>query len=354
MKFEILKKSKTSRARAGILHTNHGVIQTPAFMPVGTQGSVKALTWEMMRDLNAQVVLGNTYHLAIRPGVELIREFGGLHQFTGWDKPILTDSGGYQVFSLNNIRKIYDDGVEFRSHVDGSKHYFTPESVVETQLGFNSDILMPLDICSSYANTHTKTLHELQRTTLWEQKAKTYWEAHHKGNLLFGIIQGGFFKDLRERSAKEIIQIDFPGYAIGGVSVGEPFDLMDEMIAFTSEFLPEDKPRYLMGVGFPENFDFAIAKGIDLFDCVIPTRLARHGQVFTKAGRINITNKPYTHDQTPLDPACSCFVCQKYSKAYLRHLMKVKEISGIIYLSYHNVYFLLQYVEAIRNKILEN
>lgn len=353
MKFEIIRQSQHSKARAGILHTNHGPIKTPVFMPVGTQGSVKALTWDMLHEINTQIVLANTYHLALRPGIDLIKELGGLHQFINWDKPILTDSGGFQVFSMPNMRKISEDGVAFKSHIDGSTQYFNPEKVVDLQLGFNSDILMPLDICSAYPNDREKTLRELTITTQWEARAKTHWESRHNGNILFAIVQGGFYKEYREQSANALTAIDFPGYAIGGVSVGEPIDQMEEIIRFTVDFLPESKPRYLMGVGLPENFDFAIRQGIDMFDCVIPTRLARHGQVFTNNGRKNITNQQFSNDPTPIDPNCDCYTCKRFSKAYLRHLIRSKEISGITYLTYHNVYFLVRYVENIRNKILE-
>jgi queuine tRNA-ribosyltransferase len=351
MQFEIVKKSKKTKARKGILHTKHGPIETPVFMPVGTQGTLKALTWPMVEEIGAQIVLGNTYHLALRPGIELIKEFGGLHQFTGWNKPILTDSGGYQVFSLAKMRKITKNGVEFQSHLDGKKLLFTPKSVVDLQLGFNSDILMPLDICSEYPAEYEAVKKELKITTAWEEEAKKHWEKKEKGNLLFAIVQGGMFKDLREQSAKELIDIDFPGYAIGGLSVGEPKELMDELIPFVTDRLPENKPRYLMGVGLPENLEYAISQGVDMFDCVAPTRLARHGHVFTNSGKINLKNQQYVNDKTPLDKTCSCSTCKNYSKAYLRHLLMAKEISGIILLTYHNVYYLVNLVKRIGTDI---
>lgn len=350
--FEIIKKSKKSKARAGVFHTAHGPIMTPAFMPVGTQGTVKSLTPDMLKNLGAQIILGNTYHLSLRPGVELIKKFGGLHQFIGWDKPILTDSGGFQVFSLSKIRKITAEGVIFQSHIDGSKHLFTPESVVDLQLSFNSDILMPLDICSGYPTSYEQTLKELEITTKWETRAKAHWDKHHTGQQLFSIMQGGMYKDLREKSAEALNALDFPGYAIGGVSVGEPSDLLDEITAISAAFLPENKPHYLMGVGLPENLDFSIKHGIDLFDCVIPTRLARHAQALTSEGKLNIRNKQFAEDMTPLDPTCTCYTCTGFSRAYLRHLIMCKEILGHTLMSLHNVHYLVHLVEAIRQDII--
>jgi queuine tRNA-ribosyltransferase len=352
MKFEIIKKSKKSKARAGILHTNHGPIETPVFMPVGTQGTVKALTPEMLAEIGVEIILGNTYHLSLRPGADLIEKFGGLHKLINWNKPILTDSGGYQVFSLSKMRKITKDGVSFRSHIDGSKKMFTPESVVDLQRKFNSDIMMPLDICSAYPSDKSDILREMKITHKWEQAAKDYWEKKTNGQLLFGIIQGGMHKDLREQSAKAISKIDFPGYAIGGLSVGEPIELMEEYIEFTVDFMPEKKPRYLMGVGLPENLDFAIHKGIDMFDCVMPTRLARHGHFFTSAGRKNIRNSQFINDEKPLADGCTCYTCKHYSRAYLRHLFVAKEILSMILMTYHNVFYLVNFVKKIRKEIL--
>ncbi len=350
--FELIKTSKTSKARAGVLHTNHGIIQTPVFMPVGTQATVKSLSPDMLHQAHVQVVLSNTYHLSLRPGVALIREFGGLHAFMNWHKPILTDSGGFQVFSLSKIRKIYPEGVSFRSHIDGSTHLFTPERVMDLQFGFNSDIMMPLDICTPYPATYDQTLHDLTITTEWERQAKKYWDDHNQGQLLFAIVQGGAYPDLRKKSAQSLVELDFPGYAIGGVSVGEPIHDLNAQIATTVAYLPEDKPRYLMGVGLPENLTFAIQQGVDMFDCVIPTRLARHGQAMTSQGRLSLRNKQFFSDKTALDPTCDCWVCASYSRAYIRHLLVAKEIFGVVLLSAHNVHYLVQFVAKIRQDIL--
>ncbi len=352
MHFEIIKKSKKSKARAGILHTKRGSIKTPVFMPVATQGAIKALTWQDMEELNTQIVLGNTYHLALRPGIDLIKKFGNLHNFINWQKPILTDSGGYQVFSLSKIRKISEEGVYFKSHIDGASHFFTPEKVIQLQLDFDSDIMMPLDICTAYPSTHAKTLADLEKTFEWESAAKEYWQKHEKENLLFAITQGGFYKDLRTRSTEELVGLDFPGYAIGGLSVGEPKELLDEMIAYSANLLPEEKPHYLMGVGLPENLPMAINEGIDMFDCVVPTRLARHGHFFTHEGKFNILNQRFLEDSQPLEPNCSCYTCKNFTRAYLRHLLKCREITGLILLSYHNTHFLIRLVEKIREDIL--
>ncbi|MDA1352915.1 MAG: tRNA guanosine(34) transglycosylase Tgt [bacterium] len=352
--FELIKTAKNHRGRVGKLHTNHGIINTPAFMPVGTQGSVKAVTVDMLHDINTQIILGNTYHLSLRPGVDLIKEFGGLHRFINWNKPILTDSGGYQVFSLKGLRKVDNDGVTFQSHLDGSKVRFTPEGVVDLQLGFNSDILMPLDICTPYPAEKLQVAVDMAITAKWETRQRDHWEKHRdKGNLLFGIIQGGMHADLREESAKDITALDFPGYAIGGLSVGESADIMSEMTAITTAFMPEDKPRYLMGVGLPENMRAAIEAGIDMFDCVAPTRLARHGQFFaSEHQRSNISNEQFKTDQRPLVESCQCMTCQHYSRAYIRHLFKAKEMLAATLLSVHNLAFLIHLVDEIRNDIL--
>lgn len=350
--FQVIKTSQKSKGRAGIFHTAHGPILTPAFMPVGTQGTVKSLTPDMLHGLGAQIILGNTYHLSLRPGIDLIKSFGGLHQFIGWDKPILTDSGGFQVFSLSKIRKITPEGVIFQSHIDGSKHLFTPENVVDLQLGFNSDILMPLDICSGYPTSYEQTHQELDITTAWETRAKKHWDIHHTHQQLFSIMQGGMYPDLRKKSAEALVALDFPGYAIGGVSVGEPTALLEEITAVSASFLPENKPRYLMGVGLPDNLSFAVGHGIDLFDCVIPTRLARHAQAMTSEGKLNIRNKQFTQDKSPLDPLCTCYTCRHFSRAYLRHLVMCQELLGHTLMSLHNVHYLVHLVEAIRNDIL--
>ena len=291
--FEIIQKSSKTKARKGKIHTRHGIIETPVFMPVGTQATVKSLSPDMLIALGAEIILSNTYHLYLRPGEALIKQFNGLHKFMAWNKPILTDSGGYQIFSLSKLRKITDEGVAFKSHIDGSTHTFTPKSVIDTQLALNSDIMMPLDICSDYPSTEKKIRKELDITHQWEAKAKDYWEKKHQHHWLFAIVQGGMFKHLREESAKILTTIDFPGYAIGGLSVGEPTNLLEELISHTTPLLPENKPKYVMGLGLPENLEFAINQGIDMFDCVIPTRLARHGQVFLENGRKNITRSEF-------------------------------------------------------------
>lgn len=352
--FEILRKSSTSKARAGKLHTAHGTIETPVFMPVGTQATVKALTPQHLKDSQAQIILGNTYHLSLRPGVDLIKQFGGLHEFMAWDRPILTDSGGFQVFSLAANRKIDPDGVTFKSHIDGSSHRFTPESVVDLQLGFNSDILMPLDICTEYPATEAATRRDLAITHDWERRAFDHWQAHKKDQQLFAIVQGGMYPHLRDESVAALTQLDFPGFAIGGVSVGEPMDKMYPIIEHTTPQLPENKPRYLMGVGEPDNLRFAIEQGIDMFDCVIPTRLARHGTVFVgeNGDKLSIKNSQFFDDKSPLDETCSCYTCQNFSRAYLRHLFKAGEILAMTLLSLHNVHFLVEFVQKIRQEIL--
>ena len=352
--FEIIAKDPHSKARAGILHTNHGPIETPVFMPVGTQATVKGMTPEMLTAMGAQIILGNTYHLSLRPGVDLIQRFGGLHSFMNWDKPILTDSGGYQVFSLKGMRKITSDGVTFQSHIDGSSHLFTPKRVIDLQLGFNSDIMMPLDICTPYPSEKEIVAMDMAQTFLWEKEAREYWDEKASGQLLFGLVQGGMHRDLRDESARDIVSLDFPGYAIGGLSVGEPVELLEEMTAFTAPLLPEDKPRYLMGVGLPENMRQAIESGIDMFDCVAPTRLARHGHFFTGNGKKNIKNRSYFDDLSPLDAECGCYACRHFSKAYIRHLMVTKEMMGAILMTVHNLSFLLNQVNHIRQHMINH
>lgn len=350
-KFEIIKQSSHSKARIGKLHTPHGIIETPCFMPVGTQGTVKALTPEMIHATDSQIILANTYHLALRPGAKTIEKFGGLHQFINWNKPILTDSGGYQVFSLSNNRKITNEGVIFQSHIDGSKHTFTPTSVIDLQTTFNSDIMMVLDICSAYNTSKKQTADEMEITHKWEKTAVTYWKEKNIPNWLFGIIQGGFFKDLRKESAEELTALDFPGYAIGGLSVGEPIDLMHEYISYCSDLLPRNKPKYVMGIGLPENIHHAIHEGIDMFDCVLPTRIARHGQVFINNKRVNIKKSEFKHDPSPLDEHCDCYTCQHYSRAYCHHLFNAKELLAHTLLSIHNIQTLQNIIKKIKKNI---
>ena len=342
-------------ARAATLNTPHGTIETPIFMPVGTQGSVKSLDPDDLHALGAQIILGNTYHLYLRPGDEMIARRGGLHTFMRWDKPILTDSGGFQVFSLSALRKITPEGVEFSSHLDGSKHFFSPEKVVSIQKNLGSDIMMVLDECVPYGADHEYTHKSLKTTTAWAKRCRAAYTRGETGDqLMFGIVQGGFFKDLREQSAREITGIPFEGYAIGGLSVGESKTEMLDMLEHTTPLLPTNKPRYLMGVGAPMDLLNGIRQGIDMFDCVLPTRNARNGTLFTSQGKVNIKRAEYREDDGPLDPQCSCHTCRTFSRAYLRHLYVAKEILSYRLNTIHNLHFLLDLVRGARQAILEN
>jgi queuine tRNA-ribosyltransferase len=351
-KFEIEKPCSHTRARAGKLHTPHGLIETPVFMPVGTQGTVKAMTPANLDAVGTQIILGNTYHLYLRPGTEVIAQAGGLHKFMHWDKPILTDSGGYQVFSLTSMRKITEDGVTFRSQIDGSEHCFTPEKVMEIEEILGADIIMPLDECLPYPSDKDYAAKAWERTLRWIKRAK---EAH-KNDLqaLFAIVQGGTYEDLRALSAKQLVELDFPGYAIGGLSVGEPKDIMLEMLEKTIPHLPENRPRYLMGVGKPEDFITGVERGVDMFDCVLPTRIARTGTLLTWSGKIVLKNAQYRFDFSPPDPDCQCYTCSNFTKAYLRHLFISDEILGSMLATYHNIFFSLEIVRRIRQAILED
>ena len=353
IKYELIKECKQSGARLGKLHTPHGTIKTPVFMPVGTQATVKAMTPEELKDIEAEIILSNTYHLYLRPGHKLVEKAGGLHRFMNWDRPILTDSGGFQVFSLGDLRKITEEGVEFRSHIDGSKHFISPEKAIEIENALGPDIIMAFDECAPYPAEHQYVKNSLERTTRWAKRCK---DAHAKEDRqgLFGIIQGGMFKDLRIQSAKEIIDLNFPGYAIGGLSVGEPKDLMYEVLEYTVPEMPKDKPRYLMGVGSPDCLIEGVIRGIDMFDCVLPTRIARNGTAMTSIGKIVIKNAQYFDDFQPLDPNCSCYTCKNYSRAYLRHLFKAQEILSARLVTYHNLYFLIQLMKDIRLAIEED
>ena len=343
------------QARAATLSTPHGTIQTPIFMPVGTQGSVKSLDPNDLHGLGAQIILGNTYHLYLRPGDEMIARRGGLHTFMRWDKPILTDSGGFQVFSLSALRKITDEGVEFSSHIDGSKHMFTPEKVISIQKNLGSDIMMVLDECVPYGADRAYTQKSLKTTTAWAKRCREAYKHGETGDqLMFGIIQGGFFKDLRSQSAAEIMDIPFEGYALGGLSVGESKTEMLDMLEHTTPLLPTDKPRYLMGVGAPMDLLNGIRRGVDMFDCVLPTRNARNGTLFTSQGKVNIKRAEYKEDDGPLDPHCSCYTCRTFSRAYLRHLYVAKEILSYRLNTIHNLHFLLDLVRGAREAILEN
>lgn len=352
-KFELIKESKECKARLGKIYTNHGEIETPIFMPVGTKATVKAMTPDEMKDLEAQIILGNTYHLYLRPGDELIKEAGGLHKFMNWDGPILTDSGGFQVFSLGSLRKIKEEGVEFRSHIDGSKHFISPEKSIEIQNNLGSDIIMCFDECVSYPATYEYAKSSMERTTRWAKRCKEYhqdWD----NQALFGIVQGSMFEDLRKESAKQITDLDFPGYAIGGLSVGEPRNLMCEVMDYTVPLLHKDKPRYLMGVGSPDYLFEAVERGIDMADCVLPTRMARHGAFLTSKGQLTIKNAKYKKDFTPIDENCDCYTCRNYSKAYIRHLFNEKEILGARLASIHNLFFLINLMKSIRISIKED
>ena len=348
--YELLHVCKQTGARRGIVHTPHGDIQTPVFMPVGTQATVKSMTPEELKEVGAQIILANTYHLFLRPGHELIKEAGGLHKFMHWDRPILTDSGGFQVFSLGALRTISEEGVEFRSHLDGSKQFLSPEKAMEVENALGADIIMAFDECCPYPSTYEYTKKSMERTTRWAKRCK---EAHNRKEEqgLFGIIQGGFYKDLRKLSAEDLIKLDFPGYAIGGISVGEPKEEFLDILNYTAPLMPENKPRYLMGVGTPDYLVEAAIAGIDMCDCVIPTRLARHGTAFTSKGKIVVRNAIYERDFNPLDDECDCYTCKNYTRAYIRHLVKTNEILGIRLLSIHNIKFLTNLMDKVRIEI---
>jgi len=351
--YELIKEDKKTKARRGRVTTPHGVIETPVFMPVGTQATVKAMRPEQVKEMGAEIILSNTYHLYLRPGHEVIKEAGGLHKFMNWDKPILTDSGGFQVFSLGKLRKITEEGVKFSSHIDGSKHMLSPEKAIETQNALGSDIMMAFDECAPYPADRKYVKESLERTTRWLKRCKDYHKDIEKQSI-FGIMQGGMYKDLRHQSAMEIIEMDLPGYAIGGLSVGEPKDLMLEVLDYSVDYLPKDKARYLMGVGSPDYLFEGVEHGIDMFDCVLPTRIARHGLATTSNGRVNIKNAKYERDFSPLDENCNCYTCRNYSKAYLRHLFKADEMLSAMLLSNHNLYFLINMMKNIRTSIEED
>lgn len=354
--FDLLKTDTRTKARRGTVHTPHGDIQTPIFMPVGTAATVKAMRPEQVKVLGAQIILSNTYHLYLRPGHEIVREAGGLHKFMNWDGPILTDSGGFQVFSLGAMRKISEEGVQFRSHIDGSKHMLSPEKSIEIQHALGSDIIMAFDECAPYPADRDYVKSSLELTTRWLKRCKTFHEGSGRTDIqsLFGIQQGGTYKDLRKQSSEEIVALDLPGYAIGGLSVGEPKELMYDVMDDCVDMLPADKPRYLMGVGSPDCLFEGVERGIDMFDCVLPTRIARHGMAMTSRGRVNIKNAQYERDFTPLDPECDCYTCRNYSKAYLRHLFKCDEILSSMLMTNHNLHFLVNTMTNIRQSIDED
>jgi queuine tRNA-ribosyltransferase len=352
IQFEVLKTHSHSSARLGILTTPRGKINTPCFMPVGTQATVKALTRENLESFGVQIILGNTYHLYLRPGHELIRSMGGLHKFMNWPHPILTDSGGYQVFSLNKLAKVTEEGVTFQSHLDGSSHFISPERSIEIQQALGADIIMTFDEPTPYPSDISQTEKSLKLTTLWARRCKEVF--HSDTQALFGIVQGGMHPDLRKISAEQIVEIDFPGYAIGGLSVGEENNLMYDITEHTAPLLPENKPRYLMGVGTPEDLLKCSSMGVDMFDCVMPTRHARNGSLFVKGGKINIKNAQFKSDPGPIEPDCSCYTCKNYSRAYLRHLIMAGEILAMHLLTLHNSTFYQQWMVSIRKAIEED
>ncbi len=353
LNFEVKKIDKKTGARFGVMHLPHGDVETPVFMPVGTQATVKSMTPDEMKDeIKANIILSNTYHLYLRPGHELIKEAGGLHKFMNWDRNILTDSGGFQVFSLGDLRKITEEGVEFRSHIDGSKHFISPEKSMEIQNYLGSDIMMAFDECAPYPSSYDYVQKSMERTTRWAKRCKEYHKQTDR-QALFGIVQGGFYKDLRKKSAEDLIELDFPGYAIGGISVGEPKEEFLDILRYTAPLLPEDKPRYLMGVGTPDYLIEAAIAGVDMCDCVLPTRIARNGTAMTSHGKVNMLNACHIHDFTTLDPECDCYTCKNFTRSYIRHLFKAEEILGARLLSIHNLRFLVRLMENVREAIKE-
>jgi queuine tRNA-ribosyltransferase len=355
LRFEIEAVCPETGARAGLLHTAHGTIPTPVFMPVGTQGTVKALTpRDLEHDLDARIILANTYHLFLRPGHQRIEQLGGLHKFMAWPRAILTDSGGFQVFSLDSLRQVTEEGVLFRSHLNGDAHFFTPESTVDVQLAFGSDILMALDECLPYPVTHADALASMHRTINWAKAGYQRYLKREKGFdcALFPIVQGSMYPDLRVACAEALLALEAPGYAIGGLSVGEPRELSHEMVAITTPLLPADKPRYVMGVGMPEELPLYVASGVDMMDCVLPSRNARNGYLFTSHGKVVIKQARYSDDGSPLDPLCGCYTCRTFSKAYLRHLFQSGEILFSMLATLHNIHYYLDIMRRIRQAIL--
>lgn len=353
IKYELIKECKQTGARLGKLYTPHGVINTPVFMPVGTQATVKGMSPHELKDIGSEIILSNTYHLYMRPGHKLIEKAGDLHGFMNWDKPILTDSGGFQVFSLSELRDIVEEGVTFKSHLDGSKHFITPEMAIEIQNSLGADIIMSFDECTPYPAEHDYAKKSLERTTRWAKRCK---DAHKNTDkqALFGIVQGSTYKDLRIQSARELVALDFPGYSIGGLSVGESKDIMYEVLEYTVPELPKEKPRYLMGVGSPDCLIEGVIRGIDMFDCVLPTRIARNGTAMTSQGKVVVRNASYQEDFTPLDPECDCYACKNFTKAYIRHLLKADEILGIRLTTIHNLRFLINLMSKVRQAIIDD
>lgn len=368
MSFSFQVEAKCGAARAGRFVTPHGVVETPVFMPVGTVASVKGLSQDLLEELGVQILLNNTYHLYLRPGVETVSKLGGVQKFMSWHKPILTDSGGFQVFSLAELRKIKEEGVEFRSHIDGSLHFFSPENSIKAEIGLGADIIMAFDECTEYPAERSRTQDSMEMTLRWARRSKDYWEANkhrvpwhaektaEKGSeqyqALFGIVQGGMYDDLRRESAERTVELDFPGYAIGGLSVGEPREKTWDMVQSAINLLPENKPRYVMGVGTPEEIVQYVSQGVDMMDCVLPTRAARHGLLFTSQGKVNIKNAQFARDEGPLDPNCGCKVCGRYSRAYLRHLYQSNELLAQVLNTTHNLAYYLDTMRRVRHDIL--
>lgn len=350
--YELIKQCPHTGARAGRIHTPHGSFDTPIFMPVGTQASVKTLAPEELKEMGAGIILSNNYHLFLRPGSKLVKEAGGLHKFMNWDRAILTDSGGFQVFSLGDLRKISEEGVTFRSHIDGSKKFLSPEIATQSQMDLSADIIMAFDECVPYPADFKYTRESMELTLRWAQRCKDTMTNPNQG--LFGIVQGGMYKDLRIECANRLVDMDFPGYAVGGLSVGEPKELMYEMLDITLEHLPQNKARYLMGVGTPDCLVEGVMRGIDMFDCVYPTRVARNGTAMTWNGRLVIKNAQYEHDFHPIDEHCNCYTCRNYSRAYIRHLVRVNEIFGLRLLTIHNLHFLIDFMRQMRQSIMED
>ncbi|MGF7398751.1 tRNA guanosine(34) transglycosylase Tgt [Thermoanaerobacterium thermosaccharolyticum] len=353
IKYDLIKKEKMTKARLGVLHTPHGDIETPVFMPVGTQATVKTMTPEELKEIGARIILSNTYHLYLRPGHEVIKKAGGLHKFMNWDRAILTDSGGFQVFSLGPLRKITEDGVEFRSHLDGSRHFLTPEKVIEIENALGADIIMSFDECAPYPADYDYVKNSMETTLRWAKRGK---EAHKNidKQALFGIVQGGTYDDLRRECANRLVDMDFPGYSIGGLSVGEEKELMYHVVDYTTDLLPQDKPRYLMGVGSPDDLIEGVIRGVDMFDCVLPTRMARNGTVLTSRGRLIIRDAPHAEEFIPIDSECDCYTCRNFSRAYIRHLFKANEILAARLATIHNLRFLTKLMEDIREAIKQD
>ena len=350
--YQLIKQCPHTGARAGRIHTPHGSFDTPIFMPVGTQASVKTLAPEELKEMGAGIILSNNYHLFLRPGSKLVKEAGGLHKYMNWDRAILTDSGGFQVFSLGDLRKISEEGVTFRSHIDGSKKFLSPEIATQSQMDLGADIIMAFDECVPYPADFKYTRESMELTLRWAQRCKDTMTNPNQG--LFGIVQGGMYKDLRIECANRLVDMDFPGYAVGGLSVGEPKELMYEMLDITLEHLPQNKARYLMGVGTPDCLVEGVMRGIDMFDCVYPTRVARNGTAMTWNGRLVIKNAQYEHDFHPIDEHCNCYTCRNYSRAYIRHLVRVNEIFGLRLLTIHNLHFLIDFMRQMRQSIMED